>query len=295
MWCNIENNERQQKGGTKVKKLLMNLVLTVAVVAFTSNVWAQPFTPTMAGDTYDSSPDVVATPEDTAVDQNIHDAVNLLLGTGHTANEQIDGLRWGADEEWVDLSTDANDGTFIFISITAANSNTLGVYEVGGGPDIPVLGPNTGFLFSGDGSNGNPFDAALSPLAPGANFGWFLNTTDAESNTIRWDSDPTQNVFGNDQIGLDHMLTYHLDGLSGQTVWIQIGANPPVQYTFDDPYLLAWEDLDLNGSGLLGDEDFNDTIFLVDRVKPVPEPMSMMLFGSGLLGLVGSRLRKRNV
>ena len=279
-----------------MKKLLLTILAIFGLCVFAANGFAQPFTPTLAGDTYDSIPDGTPTPNDTAVVENIHDVFNLLLGTTHTKNEQVDSYMWtSGDIQWTDISPTADSTPLIFLSITAANNNTLGVYEIGGGPDIPVLGPFTGFQFSGDGSNANPFPAAISPLVPGTNFGWYLTTDDKLGNpdsVIRWDSDPTQNIYGADQIGLDHMVTYDLDALSGQSVWIKVGAAPAFQYTFLHPFLLAWEDLPLTG-GLLGDEDYNDHIFLVDRVHPVPEPMSMMLFGSGLVGLVGTRLRRR--
>ena len=42
-----------------------------------------------------------------------------------------------------------------------------------------------------------------------------------------------------------------------------------------------------------GDLDYNDIFFDVQGVSVVPEPFTMALLGSGLLGIGGVRLRRR--
>jgi hypothetical protein len=49
----------------------------------------------------------------------------------------------------------------------------------------------------------------------------------------------------------------------------------------DNQYIIAWEDLPAGSSDL----DFNDGIYLVESISPVPEPVTLLLLGFGLLGI----------
>ena len=286
------------KRRNKVKKLLLSFILTIAVCVCTSNVWAQPFSVPMGSDSYGTAQGGGNLPIPTPRDNNdgtpdINDAINFLLGSSLTRNSDADFLQVTPDATWQDLSPTDSTGVFTIIGLTAAASNTLGVYRTADGIHLPLLGP-----FSGAGFMVSPFPAVKSPLAGGENFGFYIDSL-RDSITTTYDSNPLNNLGG-----YDHMLTYHLAGLAGQTLTINLcdagGVNCSViVYKFNDPYLIAWEDKPCvdNGSGVVtcGDEDFDDILYLVDRVHPVPEPISMMLFGSGLLGLAGARLRKRIV
>jgi hypothetical protein len=59
----------------------------------------------------------------------------------------------------------------------------------------------------------------------------------------------------------------------------------------NNEFILAFEDLSNPGS----DQDYNDFVVMVESVSPhsVPEPSAMLLFGTGIAGLVGIRRKKK--
>ncbi|MFC1699694.1 PEP-CTERM sorting domain-containing protein [Candidatus Omnitrophota bacterium] len=91
----------------------------------------------------------------------------------------------------------------------------------------------------------------------------------------KWSSVPSENVaFSKQAAGLDRMVTWEIIGTSGGFGSNVIGN-----------HVIGWEDKD--------DQDYNDIVFELANVYPVPEPTSMLLLGIGLVGLAGGKARKR--
>jgi hypothetical protein len=272
------------------KLIILSFVISAACALITLPVSASPFPENVANDVYGVIQGGVINGTPTANDNNdsepdISDAVTRLEGTAYSRNTDVDPLFVEPDYVW---ETTDDIVSVVLIGSSAIFDNTVGAYTgLGtGGGQTDILGPLTGFDFAGDGTMADPYPAAQANLGAGVQFGWFLNV----SGWRDWDyfSEPGLNL---EDDGLDHMMTFRLPEAAGTTIYIETGAGVS-ELTLNDPYLIAWEDLPLfrdETPPTLGDDDYDDMMFLVDNVVPIPIPPTMLLLASGLIGLVGLR------
>lgn len=148
-------------------------------------------------------------------------------------------------------------------------SNPSKVYDFGIGTGSGI-GDQVGFNIKGD--LGLYVNNVKVVENFGTSFGFYWKT----GNTKYYTED-TKN-----SNNIARALTYQIaDGLS-----VKIG-NDESNAEGNNDWILAFED----GT----DFDFNDAVFYMEDLQAVPEPATMVLFGTGILGLAGiARRRKSN-
>ncbi len=187
------------------------------------------------------------------------------------------------DTYWSITAAGGSLATIVIEIAGYAPNNTFGIFD----PSDPAKKVQVFGGLAGGGSQ-----AVLSILLDGSVFLNFVDTgkdfsgnsfgyylTNGETNPQTFYSDAALN-----SDAFDHMVAFQ--GKNVDTV--QIANLAPGRWT-NCEYILAWEDL-YGG----GDWDYNDMVIMVESVNPapVPEPATMLLLGSGLIGLAGFGRKK---
>jgi hypothetical protein len=250
-------------------------ILIIAFLFMTATAFSSPFSYKVTNDIYSGTPNGIPTASTGNDMPDIYEAINKIMGTTYLTNAAVDHLFMDNDSLWLNFGSRAT-----VIGYSAVYHNTLGVYTAGGSHTVLTDQYGFGFADGSDPLKPIPYPTASIGVPDGTVFGWYLEV---------WNSNKTEykgtyySESNRNPDGYDHMMTFDLGG--------------PLDFNkihYENPCLIAWEDYSYSLSSFtLGDEDYNDLIFLVDA-KPVPEPATMLLLGSGLLGLAGlGRKRKR--
>ena len=288
-------------------KKLLSLTIFAAILAFGANgAWAQaagPFPVDMTNGTFGPAGSV--TPNSGSFggsEYEVYNVINSLLGTSYTNNTQIDPLEYtGNISTWDQTSA----GGYSVIGVGAAATNTLDVYNAATpGTLINPLGTSfTGVPGGpvGNGTSSNPYLGTASVFPVGTAFGFALNSVYTPNPPNQFTTPPggytwySNSALNSDS--MEHMIAYNLSALTGTVVYMTdptTGLTTAV--TLENPYLLAMDDLPLGGTtGNISDMDFNDLDVLVNGAAPapVPEPVTVALFGTGLLAMAGFAMRRK--
>jgi len=249
---------------SEVKKMRKQIamVILVALVAASGSAWATVILPGSE------------TPLQTILN-------NITVGGTSSVNVNNDQV--APDGRWMVTGTGNASATMIIEIAGYANINSFGVYN----------GSNFATLFTGPAVQGDRASlyvfsngdigvfqqfsgtyTTYSGFLTGSDFGFFMM-----SNGNTWFSEDARN---SDQS--DHMVSFQ-----GKGDLVQLPGGYTGSWSSSE-YILGWEDLNLSGS----DRDYNDMVVMVESVQPipVPEPGTMLLLGSGLIGLASLGRKK---